>query len=226
MITNKRAQSWRTPSVPFACLMREYKFTIDLAASLSNHLLPRYYTAAHDSLSRSWRGERGYWNPPFSSVAQWLAYAIKQRDENGVFSVGLVLGSIETAWFHDLAVNVEKHIFRRRVAYEPPRGVVKSTPSFPSILLIMNPDRPTYGNGLRFTRVRDGVSGEYIDEGNLNVATLSHALQQQGGVPLIDGGRSTWNTPVVPPPYEHRVVFPPVSRTQHELAFIDDDLPF
>lgn len=163
MITNKKAQDWCTPALPFQTFHREYRFTCDGAASLLNHKLPYYWTEAHDALSRSWAGHRVFWNPPFSDVGAWLAHAIEQRDRYGVFSVGLALCSLETDWYLDLASKVEKHTFRRRVAYEPPRGVEKSSPSFPSVLLICNPDRPTYGNGDLFTRRRSAVTGEYVD---------------------------------------------------------------
>lgn len=163
MITNKKAQNWKTPRPLFNRLHAEYAFTVDAAASISNHLLPRYWTQAHDAFKQDWLCERSFWNPPFSSVARWLTHAIEQRDR-GAFSVGLVMGSIETAWFHDLATRCDKHLFRRRVAYEAPPGIDKSTPSFPSILLVLDPEKAWIEtiDGVRFSAVRDGVTGEYV----------------------------------------------------------------
>lgn len=161
MITNKKAQDWGTPVPLFCGLHAEYRFTVDAAASIANHKLPRYWTEAHDGLARSWRGERVFYNPPFGDVRSWLEKALYERDHNGVFSVGLALCSLETDWYLDLASKVEKHTFRRRVAYSPPRGVDASSPSFPSVLLICNPEDPTRGNGDVFTRRRHAVTGEY-----------------------------------------------------------------
>jgi phage N-6-adenine-methyltransferase len=65
----------RTPSDLWARLHREYRFTIDVAASADNALLPRFYTSDDDGLLRSWAGERVWCNPPFSRLEPWVAKA-------------------------------------------------------------------------------------------------------------------------------------------------------
>ena len=164
MITTTNAQNWKTPQQVFDALHREYAFTIDGAASIRNHKLPRYWTKAHNALRLPWSGERVFYNPPFRMAGEFIAKAIEERDRNGVFSVGLMLCSVETAWFHEIAINAEKHLFRRRVCYEPPPGVDASQPSFGSMLVICDPNGGSYPTGLYFSRVRDGATGEYWPE--------------------------------------------------------------
>jgi site-specific DNA-methyltransferase (adenine-specific) len=160
MITNTKAQNWRTPRPLFNRLNREYNFTIDLASQLGNALLPRYWTRAHNSLRRSWVGERGFWNPPFGAIRVWLEYALEQADR-GAYSVGIVPQNTETHWYHDLAILADKHTFLGRVAYVPPPGVKASQPSFASMLVICGPTiKPS---GYDFSRVRSASTGEYID---------------------------------------------------------------
>lgn len=171
MITNTNNQSWQTPPEIFERLHAEYKFTVDGAASIRNHKLRKYWTKAHDALKRSWAGERVFYNPPFRLAGEFIRQAIHERDKHGVFSVGLVLGSIETSWFHDDAARAEKHLFRRRVCYVAPPGVESSQPSFGSFLVICDPEHPGRGIGrngeIIFTKVRDGVTGEYVIDGPL-----------------------------------------------------------
>lgn len=59
----------------FAPLNDRFGFTIDVAASDTNALLPRYWTVAHDALSMSWAGERVWCNPPYSNIEPWLEKA-------------------------------------------------------------------------------------------------------------------------------------------------------
>lgn len=51
---------WETPADLFAELHREFDFTIDAAASDTNHKLPKYYTQETDGLAQSWEREREY----------------------------------------------------------------------------------------------------------------------------------------------------------------------
>lgn len=160
MITKSKAQDWRTPPQVFAALHREYAFTIDAAAGIGNNLLPRFWTFTHNALAHSLEGERAFCNPPFGMIYDFLAWGLDEAA--GGFSCFLVPANQETDWFHDLAVHGDKHIFKRRVEYVPPRGVDVSSPSFSSMLVMFGPG--VVSSGLGFSRRRDGKTGERLPD--------------------------------------------------------------
>ena len=65
----------RTPSELFLPLHREFDFTVDVASSEENFLLPRHYTKDDNGLDRSWESERVWCNPPYSNLYPWVRKA-------------------------------------------------------------------------------------------------------------------------------------------------------
>lgn len=60
---------WRTPSLLFRNLHREFSFSMDGAATKHDTLLPRFT----DDISRqSWDGEKVFCNPPYSDIPSFL----------------------------------------------------------------------------------------------------------------------------------------------------------
>lgn len=47
---------WETPQELFDSLDSEFHFTLDAAASVSNHKLPRYFTEQDNGLLQDWGG--------------------------------------------------------------------------------------------------------------------------------------------------------------------------
>lgn len=58
--------SWQTPSYIFNWLNHKFKFTVDMAASDSNHLCEKYYTKENSALDADFDGEVVFCNPPYS----------------------------------------------------------------------------------------------------------------------------------------------------------------
>jgi phage N-6-adenine-methyltransferase len=65
----------RTPRALFNQLNREYRFTLDVAASAENTQLPAFFSLELDGLQQSWAGHRVWCNPPFSAVGAWVEKA-------------------------------------------------------------------------------------------------------------------------------------------------------
>jgi phage N-6-adenine-methyltransferase len=65
----------RTPPELFDALHAEFGFTLDAAASAENAKLPRFYDYQANGLAQSWKGERVWCNPPYSSVGPWVEKA-------------------------------------------------------------------------------------------------------------------------------------------------------
>lgn len=61
----------RTPQALFDALHKEFKFTIDIAASAENKMLPRF-RAMHD-VDITWPNERVWCNPPYSNLPWWIS---------------------------------------------------------------------------------------------------------------------------------------------------------
>lgn len=64
-----------TPPEVFDPLQRRFAFTLDACALPHNAKLPRYYTPTQDGLTQSWRGERVWCNPPYSTIEPWVMKA-------------------------------------------------------------------------------------------------------------------------------------------------------
>lgn len=88
----ERKQDLTTPIAFFERLHARFNFTMDGAASEDNALLPYHSSLL---LSQSWRNERVFCNPPWSSIPQFLEYA--PLAELAVF---LVPARVNAKWFH------------------------------------------------------------------------------------------------------------------------------
>ena len=131
---------WRTPTGVgkiFTILNEEFDFTLDVAASHANTLLPRYCTEdgkfqrvypgdggpedynvlklAHtDGLDiHSWKDERVFCNPPYDgSLGSWVELGGEAvRRGKTPLTVMLLPPSVDTEWYHDLFGYVDKDIF-------------------------------------------------------------------------------------------------------------------
>ncbi|MCT1471870.1 phage N-6-adenine-methyltransferase [Klebsiella pneumoniae] len=70
-VNNGGRDDWKTPFQLLQSLDNEFDFTIDLAADNINRVCDRYYSEQDDALLQSWKGERGFCNPPFSKTEQF-----------------------------------------------------------------------------------------------------------------------------------------------------------
>lgn len=97
------SNDWETPWDVFKKLDDEFHFTLDAAASDSNHKCAKYYTMADDGLSKSWGGrlfsaiprteDRSVngWRKPItnheSQIQQLLCLCLPRRTPNGFTSM-------------------------------------------------------------------------------------------------------------------------------------------
>lgn len=180
MITETKAQDWCTPRPVFNGLHGDYRFTRDGAASISNHLLPDYWTAAHNTLEQVPEDDESIFiNPPFSLIYDFLEWGLDFSRCTDAFFGFLLPYNPETDWFHDLAVHGSKHNFKRRVSYVAPRSVVRArnienalriaqgkkpkaaySPSFASVWVMFGRHIKPSGQGC--TLARDGATGRVL----------------------------------------------------------------
>lgn len=88
---------WQTPPQIFDYLNIQYNFTLDAAASDSNHLCSNYYTEADNSLEQPW--SKSTWcNPPYSNLTPWVDKAVLEQSK-GNLSVLLIPADTSVKWF-------------------------------------------------------------------------------------------------------------------------------
>ncbi|EEZ3184234.1 DNA methylase [Escherichia coli] len=125
---------WRTPSLLFRNLHREFSFSLDGAATKHDTLLPRFTDDIHN---QSWVGEKVFCNPPYSDTKTFLVKA-SEAD----LAVFLIPYRPQTSyWLRHIFTNPLCHeirILHRAVKYLPPAGhnglVVRSP--FPTAVVV------------------------------------------------------------------------------------------
>lgn len=109
---------WRTPSLIFRNLHREFSFSLDGAATKHDTLLPRFTDDIHN---QSWDGERVFCNPPYSDIPSFLLKA--SEADLAVFLIPYRPHT--TYWLRHIFTNPLCHEIRtlhRAVKYLPPAG--------------------------------------------------------------------------------------------------------
>jgi phage N-6-adenine-methyltransferase len=89
-----------TPLNWFSDVHLRFNFTLDVAASASNHKLPRYFDIATNGLSQPWVGERVWCNPPFSDITPWVQKAWIETQSAPVIVMLVPANRTEQAWWH------------------------------------------------------------------------------------------------------------------------------
>lgn len=133
---------WETPQSLFDKLHEHFHFTLDAAASDSNHKLPRYYTKETDGLAQDWGGERVFCNPPYGNVETglWTQKCWEEAQKPNTLVVLLIPARTDRKSFHDFIYNkpgVTVHFLKGRLKFED-RGQSVGTAPFPSMICIFN----------------------------------------------------------------------------------------
>lgn len=131
-----QTDDWATPQNLFDELDAIHNFTLDVAASSTNHKTAKWFGLDHndpelrDGLAMSWAGESVWCNPPYGRVIkQWVK---KAHDESKHAKIVMLLPArTDTAWFHDYAVRHKVTFIRGRLKFG--NGLVGAP--FPSILV-------------------------------------------------------------------------------------------
>lgn len=132
---SRDVEEWETPAALFAELDREFRFTLDAAATPANAKCRRFFTRETDALAHEWKGT--VWcNPPYGRrVGDWVRKAFFSA-HSGTTVVLLVPARTDSAWFHDLAlVRGEVRFIRGRVHFLQPDGRT-GRPRFASAIVI------------------------------------------------------------------------------------------
>ena len=97
---SSKSDEWETPQDLFDKLNKEFGFTLDPCATHQNHKCSKYYTIEDDGLSKSWKNEKVFVNPPYGrSIGKWVKKCYHEATHATV--VILMPARTDTSYFHD-----------------------------------------------------------------------------------------------------------------------------
>lgn len=136
---NGNGRHWATPPEVFDPLHAEFGFTLDPCATAESAKCVKFYTEADDGLTKDWRGERVFMNPPYGSEV--YAWTRKARD-SGALVVGLLPASCDLKWWHeDVVGHAEVRYIRGRVRFLT-GGPYRASGFFASVIVVWRGNTP------------------------------------------------------------------------------------
>ena len=133
---SSQSNEWATPQEFFDELNKEFNFTLDPCATKENAKCDKFYTIEDDGLSKDWRNEIVFCNPPYGrQIKKWVEKAYWTNQTNMVDTpvVMLIPARTDTKYFHDYIYNkAEIRFIRGRLKFG---GHINSAP-FPSMVVI------------------------------------------------------------------------------------------
>jgi site-specific DNA-methyltransferase (adenine-specific) len=100
-----KSLEWETPQYLFDELNREFNFTLDPCATVENAKCKKFYTVEDNGLSKSWKGESVFLNPPYGAPLKlWVRKAFYSARFCKVI-VALLPVRTGNKWFHSYIYN-------------------------------------------------------------------------------------------------------------------------
>lgn len=150
---SRQSDEWQTPDSVFVPLDDEFRFQVDVAATLQNAKVRPFFTAQDDALTCDWRvGARGrvcWMNPPYSQCRAFMAKAAAEA-ARGCTVVALVPARTDTRWWHAHVWDTDRHAPRPGVQVRFLPGRVKFSGAsagapFPSVVVVLRPTEVSDG---------------------------------------------------------------------------------
>lgn len=128
---SSESDMWSTPQDLFDALDREFRFALDVCATVDNAKCPDFFTIENDGLSQFWTDT--FWmNPPYGrSISRWVSKA-KRSAEEGSTGVCLLPARTDTRWWWNDVIFGEIRFLRGRLKFG---GNCNSAP-FPSAVVV------------------------------------------------------------------------------------------
>lgn len=136
---SSNTDEWETPPDLFARLDARYHFTLDPCCTHKTAKCTKHFTIKEDGLSKSWKGETAFVNPPYSrgKQAKWIRKAYEES-LNGATVVLLIPSRTDTKAWHDYCMKGDIDFIKGRVKFLQNGEVITSAP-FPSAIVVFNP---------------------------------------------------------------------------------------
>ena len=146
---SSKSDMWGTPQTFFEKLNRKYKFTLDACANAANHKCAKYYTVEDDGLTKSWKDEVVFVNPPYSDVGKWVAKAYHESRENGATVVMLIPVRTDTKYWHDYIMDAANRIYfiKGRLKFVNNNNITTNSAPFPSAVIVFDMGKFRWSGG-------------------------------------------------------------------------------
>ena len=137
LMFSSEKEDWETPQDFFDNLNSEFGFTLDAAASLTNHKCDKYYSIENNGLEQEW-DQSTYCNPPYGrGVFSWVQKAYFESLK-GKTIVMLLPARTDTRWFHEFILGkAEIRFIKGRLKF----GGSKNSAPFPSMVVVYRGDK-------------------------------------------------------------------------------------
>ena len=144
---SSKSNEWETPQALFDELDREFKFTLDPAATVENAKCRQFYTLKENGLIQDWQGETVFCNPPYGKIiSAWIKKCYDEAQKPGTTVVMLLPARTDTQAFHKYILGKAeirsikgrlKFINRLFPSYRDDGGYKVSGAPFPSMIVVM-----------------------------------------------------------------------------------------
>lgn len=133
---------WETPQNLFDELDSEFHFTLDAAASGTNHKCEKYFTEQDNGLAQDWGGETVFVNPPYGNkeTGEWTKKCYEESLKPNTKVVLLIPARTDRQSFHTYIYkkpNVEIRFLKGRLKFEI-NGKSSDAAPFPSMVVVFN----------------------------------------------------------------------------------------
>ena len=127
------SDEWETPQELYNELNKRFTFTLDPCSTNENHLCDKYFTKEDDGLTKSWKGETVFVNPPYSNIKKWVKKCYTEHETNGTIVVMLIPSRTDTIYFHNYIYHkADIEFIKGRLHFSNS----KNSAPFPSMIVI------------------------------------------------------------------------------------------
>lgn len=133
-----RNDEWETPDDVYesACKWAGFRPELDVAAASGTTKCHDFMTSEIDALRQNWLSD--WWcNPPYTKVADFVAYGLQQSRLHGVRGIMLTYAKTDTKWWHLWVEDngaVRRKFVKGRIRFLLD-GVQQGPAPYPSVLL-------------------------------------------------------------------------------------------
>ena len=133
---SSKSDEWETPQSFFNKLNNIYKFTLDPCSTPESAKCEKYYTLEDDGLSKSWKNETVFVNPPYGKIKDWVKKAHDESINNGAVGVMLIPARTDTRYWHNYIMEDAESIYfvKGRLKF----GSSQNSAPFPSAVVVFD----------------------------------------------------------------------------------------
>ena len=133
---SSKSDELETPQSFFNKLNKTYKFTLDPCSTSQSAKCEKYYTLEDNGLSKSWKDEIVFVNPPYGKIKDWVKKAHDESINNGAVVVMLIPARTDTRYWHDYIMEEADSIYfvKGRLKF----GNSPNSAPFPSAVVVFD----------------------------------------------------------------------------------------